>query len=167
MTRESATPPLRLRAATAGDVPVVLRLIRGLAEYERLLDECVATEAQLRESLFGDRPQAEVVIAEWEGEAAGFALFFHNYSTFLARRGLYLEDLFVLPEHRGRGIGRALLSHLARLAVARGCGRFEWAVLDWNAPAIGFYRALGAVPMDEWTVMRVRGEALTRLAAES
>jgi GNAT superfamily N-acetyltransferase len=157
-------PPLRLRAATAADVPTILRLIRGLAEYERLLDECVATEAQLHETLFGERPQAEVVIAEWEGTPAGFALFFHNYSTFLARRGLYLEDLFVLPEHRGRGIGRALLGHLARVAVDRGCGRFEWSVLDWNAPAIGFYRSLGAVPMDDWTIMRVTGESLARLA---
>jgi GNAT superfamily N-acetyltransferase len=156
---------LTLRAATAADVPVVLELIRGLAEYERLLHECVATEEQLRETLFGERPQAEVVIAEWEGAPAGFALFFHNYSTFLARRGLYLEDLFVKPEHRGHGIGRALLVHLAQLAVARGCGRFEWSVLDWNAPAIGFYRALGAVPMDEWTIMRVSGDALTQLAA--
>ncbi|GLC23498.1 GNAT family N-acetyltransferase [Roseisolibacter agri] len=167
MAIDDPTTALRLRAATADDVPTVLRLIRGLAEYERLLDECVATEAQLRETLFGAQPQAEVVIAEWNGEAAGFALFFHNYSTFLARRGLYLEDLFVFPEHRGRGIGRALLSHLARVALARGCGRFEWAVLDWNAPAIGFYRALGAVAMDEWTVMRVTGDALERLAAEN
>lgn len=156
--------PLVIRPATADDAPLVLRLIRGLAEYERLLDECVATEDDVRATLFGSRPQAEVVIAEWEGEPAGFALFFHNYSTFLARRGLYLEDLFVFPAFRGRGIGRALLAHLAALAVERGCGRFEWAVLDWNAPAIGFYRSLGAVPMDEWTVMRVTGDALTRLA---
>jgi GNAT superfamily N-acetyltransferase len=157
-------PPLTLRAATAADVPVVLELIRGLAEYERLLHECVATEAQLHETLFGATPQAEVVIAEWEGTPAGFALFFHNYSTFLAHRGLYLEDLFVKPAFRGHGIGRALLVHLARIAVARGCGRFEWSVLDWNAPAIGFYRALGAVPMDDWTIMRVTGEALVGLA---
>jgi GNAT superfamily N-acetyltransferase len=155
---------LRLRPADIADVPTILRLIRGLAEYERLLDECVATEAQLRDTLFGDRPQAEVVIAEWDGEPAGFALFFHNYSTFLARRGLYLEDLFVLPAHRGHGIGKALLVHLARLAMARQCGRFEWSVLDWNAPAIGFYRALGAVPMEDWTIMRVSGEALGRMA---
>jgi GNAT superfamily N-acetyltransferase len=164
---EPAVQALRIRPAIVADVPTILRLIRGLAEYERLLDECVATEAQLRDTLFGDRPQAEVVIAEWEGEPAGFALFFHNYSTFLARRGLYLEDLFVLPAHRSRGIGKALLVHLARLAVARQCGRFEWSVLDWNAPAIGFYRALGAVPMEDWTIMRVSGEALGRLAAEA
>lgn len=158
---------LRLRPATADDAALVVRLIHGLAEYERLLDECVATEADVRATLFGAQPQAEVVIAEWEGEPAGFALFFHNYSTFLARRGLYLEDLFVLPEHRGRGVGRALLAHLARVAVERGCGRFEWAVLDWNEAAIGFYRALGAVPMSEWTVMRVTGEALDALAREA
>lgn len=164
MTHPHTSGPLHLRAADAADAPVVLELIRGLAEYERLLDACVATEAQLRETLFGDQPQAEVVIAEWEGVPAGFALFFHSYSTFLARRGLYLEDLFVKPAYRGHGIGRALLAHLARLAVARGCGRLEWSVLDWNEPAIGFYRALGAVPMDEWTVMRVDGEALDRLA---
>ena len=163
----ASAPPLHLRAATVADVPTILHLIRGLAEYERLLDECVATEAQLHATLFGEHPQAEVVIAEWEGEPAGFALFLHNYSTFLARRGLYLEDLFVLPAHRGHGIGRALLVHLARLAVERGCGRFEWSVLDWNAPAIGFYRALGAVPMDDWTIMRVTGEALDRLAADA
>ena len=160
----ATSPPLHVRSATAADVPTILHLIRGLAEYERLLDECVATEQQLRETLFGDRPQAEVVIADWEGEPAGFALFFHNYSTFLARRGLYLEDLFVLPAHRGRGIGRALLVHLARLAVERGCGRFEWSVLDWNAPAIAFYRALGAEPMDDWTIMRVTGARLAALA---
>ena len=157
-------PALRLRAATAADVPTILRLIRGLAEYERLLHECEATEAQLHATLFGERPQAEVVLAEWEGAPAGFALFFHNYSTFLARRGLYLEDLFVFPEFRGRGIGRALLVHLARLAVERRCGRLEWAVLDWNEPAIRFYRSLGAAPMDEWTVMRVTGDGLRALA---
>ena len=158
--------PLAIRPATPADVPLVLRLIEGLAEYERLRDQCVATEAALHASLFGPRPDAEVVIAELDGEAAGFALFFHNYSTFLARRGLYLEDLFVWPQLRGRGVGRALLVHLARLAVERGCGRFEWAVLDWNAPAIGFYRALGAEPMDEWTTMRVSGAALATLAAQ-
>jgi GNAT superfamily N-acetyltransferase len=157
-------PALRLRAATAADVPTILRLIRGLAEYERLLHECEATEAQLHATLFGERPQAEVVLAEWEGAPAGFALFFHNYSTFLARRGLYLEDLFVFPEFRGRGIGRALLVHLAGLAAERRCGRLEWAVLDWNEPAIRFYRSLGAAPMDEWTVMRVTGDGLRALA---
>ena len=155
-------------AATEADVPVILELIRGLAEYERLPHEVVATEERLRESLFGARPEAEVVIAwsrEEPGEAAGFALFFHNYSTFLARRGLALEDLFVRPRWRGRGLGRRLLAHLAALAVERGCGRFEWAVLDWNEGAIRFYRSVGDVPMSDWTTYRVTGEALSRLAA--
>lgn len=124
----------------------------------------VATEALLAEGLFGPRPAAEVLIADWDAEPAGFALFFHNFSTFLGRPGLYLEDLFVRPSHRGRGIGAALLRELARLAVARGCGRLEWSVLDWNTPAIGFYRALGAEPQDGWTVHRVTGAALERLA---
>jgi GNAT superfamily N-acetyltransferase len=155
---------MNVRAATVDDVPLILRFIRGLAEYERLADRVVATEEGLRETLFGARPYAEVVIAEEGGEAAGFALFFHNYSTFLGRPGIYLEDLFVLPEFRGRGIGRALLAHLARLAVRRGCGRLEWWVLDWNEDAIRFYRTLGAEPMDDWTVFRVAGDALARLA---
>lgn len=155
---------LRLRAATPDDVPLVRELIEGLAEYERLRHECHATDALLTEALFGARPYAEVTIAEWEGEPAGFALYFHNFSTFLARPGIYLEDLFVRPSHRGRGIGKALLQHLAALAVARGCGRLEWSVLDWNVDAIGFYERLGARPQDEWTVYRVTDAALTRLA---
>ena len=154
-----------LRPARADDVPLILALVRELAEYERAPDACHATEAALATTLFGPAPQAEVVIAEWEAEPAGFALFFHNYSTWEARRGPYLEDLFVRPAFRGRGVGRALLRHLAGIAVARGCGRFEWSVLDWNAPALGFYRALGARAMDEWTVMRVDGDALRALAA--
>lgn len=156
-----------IRAATERDAPLVLELIRGLAEYERLANECVATEQQVRASLFGAAPQAEVVIASVEGEAAGFALFFHNYSTFLARRGLYLEDLFVRPGWRGRGVGRALLAHLARLAIERGCGRFEWSVLDWNEDAIRVYEKLGARPMSDWTLYRVTGAPLERLAAEA
>lgn len=155
-----------LRIATDADVPLIRELIEGLAEYERLRHECVATDDLLRRTLFGATPFAEVVIAEWEGAPAGFALFFHNYSTFLARPGIYLEDLFVRPEHRARGVGKALLQHLASLAVARGCGRLEWSVLDWNVDAIGFYEKLGARPQDEWTVYRVSGEALTRLAAD-
>lgn len=155
-----------IRHAMPEDVPLILRFIRGLAEYERLAHEVVATEDGLRASLFGPAPQAEVIIAEQEGVPAGFALFFHNYSTFLGRRGLYLEDLFVLPEHRGRGIGRLLLSHLAEIAVARRCRRLEWAVLRWNESAIGFYRQLGAVPLDDWSVFRLAGPALERLAAE-
>ncbi|HYH78736.1 MAG TPA: GNAT family N-acetyltransferase [Longimicrobium sp.] len=155
---------MTIRPATPDDVPLILRFIRELAEYERLAHEVVATEDGLRDTLFGPRPYAEVVIAEEAGEPAGFALFFHNYSTFLGRPGIYLEDLYVRPEARGKGIGRALLAHLARLAVARGCGRLEWWVLDWNESAIRFYRALGAQAMDDWTVFRVTGEALARLA---
>ena len=156
--------PATLRPAIAADVPLILDLIRGLAEYERLPHAVVATEEALRASLFGPIAAAEVVIAEVDGAAAGFAPFCHNYSTFLGRRGLWLEDLFVRPAFRGQGIGRALLVHLAEVAVARGCGRLEWSVLDWNESAIGFYRSLGAVPMDEWTTFRVTGEALQRLA---
>ena len=155
-----------LRPATRADVPVILELIRGLAEYERLAAECVATEAALSETLFGTRPQAEVILALADGMPAGFALFFHNYSTFLARHGIYLEDLFVKPAFRGRGIGQLLLVHLAQLAVSRGCGRLEWSVLDWNTDAIRFYETLGAKAMDEWTVYRVTGPALVQLAGE-
>ena len=154
-----------IRPARPEDVAAVLRLIRGLAEYEKLAHEVVATEAALRATLFGDRPAAEVLLAEEDGQAVGLALFFRNYSTFLARPGIYLEDLFVEPAFRGRGIGKALLQAVARLAVQRGCGRFEWSVLDWNTPAIRFYEALGARPMSDWTVMRVTGEALRRLGA--
>ena len=157
--------PLRIEPAGEADVPLILGFIRELAEYERMLDKVVATEAGLREQLFGARPgAAEVVIARSEGEPVGFALFFHNFSTFLGRRGLYLEDLFVRPASRGKGVGRALLAHLARVALERGCGRLEWSVLDWNEPAIGFYRALGAEPMSEWTVFRLSGEPLAELA---
>ena len=154
-----------LRPARPGDVPLVLALIRELADYERLSDAVVADETLLADALFGDAPAAEVVIAEVDGAPAGFALFFQTFSTFLGRRGLYLEDLFVRPAYRGRGLGRRLMAHLAALAVARGCGRFEWTVLDWNAPAIGFYRALGAVGQDEWTVQRLDGVALRALAS--
>jgi GNAT superfamily N-acetyltransferase len=157
-------PRTVLRFAGPGDVATILALIRGLAEYEKLLHECVADEAALSRTLFGERRYAEVVIAEHEGRPAGFALFFHNYSTFLARPGIYLEDLYVLPELRGRGIGEILLAFLGKLAVERGCGRVEWSVLDWNEPAIGFYKRLGAVAMDEWTVFRVTGPALAELA---
>jgi GNAT superfamily N-acetyltransferase len=154
-----------IRPAIAGDVPVILELIRALAEYEKLAHEVVATEADLRRTLFGERPTAEVLIAEDAGAAVGFALFFTSYSTFLARPGLYLEDLFVRPAARGQGIGKALMTALARIAVDRGYGRFEWSVLDWNVDAIGFYRSLGAVGLDQWTVQRVTGDALRRLAA--
>ncbi len=157
-------PKLTLRPAEEADVPLILAFIKGLADYERLAHEVVATEDKLQETLFGEHPAAEVMLAFWEGEPAAFALFFSTYSTFLARPGLYLEDLFVKPEMRGRGVGRALLAYLARLAVARRCGRLEWAVLDWNAPAIGFYETLGAFAMDGWTTYRLTGEALERLA---
>lgn len=157
--------PITIRPARPDDVRIILACIRGLAEYERLAHEVTATEEELRDSLFGARPQAEVLLAFDGAEAVGFALFFHNYSTFLARRGLYLEDLFVFPEYRGKGVGRALLARLARIAEERGCGRFEWSVLDWNADAIRFYRSLGAQPMSDWTVYRVTGEALHALAA--
>jgi GNAT superfamily N-acetyltransferase len=153
-----------IRPATEDDVPIILSLIRELAAYERLSHEVVATEGLLRESLFGERRGAEVLIVCCKGAPAGFALFFHSFSTFLGRPGIYLEDLYVKPEFRGRGIGRALLTHLARLAKERGCGRLEWSVLDWNEPAIKLYKSIGAVPMDEWTVYRVTGEALETLA---
>jgi GNAT superfamily N-acetyltransferase len=156
---------VRIVAAGEGDVPVILRMIRGLADYERLSHEVVATEDRLRESLFGAHPAAEVVLAYAGDEPIGFALFFHNYSTFLARRGLYLEDLFVAPAWRGHGVGAALLRHLASIAVARGCGRMEWAVLDWNEPAIGFYRRLGATLLDDWRLCRLTGDSLLRAAA--
>ncbi|MGH9370264.1 MAG: GNAT family N-acetyltransferase, partial [Vicinamibacterales bacterium] len=149
--------------ATDRDVPVILSLIKALADYERLSDHVIATEASLRDSLFGDRPVAEVVIAYVDSQHAGYALWFHTFSTFLGKPGIYLEDLFVLPDWRGRGIGRALLAHLARIAAERGCGRIEWAVLNWNEPAIGFYRGLGAEPMDEWTVYRLTGDPLLEL----
>jgi GNAT superfamily N-acetyltransferase len=155
-----------VRSARPDDVPAVLSLIRALARYEKLEHEVVGTEADLREHLFGVHPRAEVALVEDGGSIAAFALFFHNYSTFLCKPGLYLEDLFVLPEHRRKGYGRALLGHLARLAVERGCGRFEWAVLDWNEPAIAFYRSLGAKTLEDWRIFRVTGEALGRLAAE-
>jgi GNAT superfamily N-acetyltransferase len=160
-------PHFSIRPATEADVPLVLRFIRELAEYERLLDKCVATEGALRESLFGARPFAEVVFACEDGVEVGFALFFHNYSTFLAQPGIYLEDLFVDPPKRGRGYGKKLLQYLARLAVERNCGRLEWAVLNWNEPAIKFYESLGAKRQDEWTVYRVTGSTLRSLAGPS
>ena len=159
------SPLLSIRPATVDDVPLVRALIGELAEYERLADAAVATDADLRAQLFGERPAAEVLIGEVDGEPAGFALFFHNFSTFLGKRGLYLEDLFVRPAARGAGLGKHLMAALARIAVQRDCGRFEWSVLDWNAPAIGFYRRIGAVGMDEWTVQRLEGEALHALAS--
>jgi GNAT superfamily N-acetyltransferase len=157
---------LDIRAAEPGDVPVIAHLIRELAKFEKLENAVVLTEELLRAGLFGPRPYAEAVIAEEDSQPIGFALFFHTFSTFLARPGLYLEDLFVLADHRGRGVGRALLAHLAHIAVERGCGRLEWAVLDWNQEAIRFYERLGAKPNSEWTVYRLAGEALSSLGRE-
>ncbi len=161
----AAHPLLSIRPATAEDVPLIAQLIRELAEYERLADAAIATEDGLRGQLFGAQPAAEVLIGEVDGTPAGFALFFHNFSTFLGKRGLYLEDLFVRPAFRGSGLGKHLMAALARIAVQRDCGRFEWSVLDWNEPAIGFYRRIGAVGMDEWTVQRLEGDALHALAS--
>ena len=158
------TADIRIVPAMERDVPTILSLIKALAEYERLAHEVEATEDDIRDSLFGDWPGAEVVLAYVGSDLAGFALFFHNYSTFLGRRGLYLEDLFVLPAYRSKGVGRRLLSHLARVAVERRCGRMEWWVLDWNESAIRFYQSIGALPMDDWTVYRLQGDALARLA---
>jgi GNAT superfamily N-acetyltransferase len=153
-----------VRAATAADVPLVLAFIRELAVYERLEHQVVATQADLTAALFGARPYAEVVFACLDGREVGFALFFHNFSTFLGKPGIYLEDLFVRPESRGRGIGKRLLAWLAALALERGCARLDWAVLDWNEPSIGFYKGLGAVALDDWMTMRLTGAALERLA---
>src|SRR6266581_2534000 len=154
----------QIRPARVEDVSIILELIRDLATYERAPDEVIATEEQLVDVLFGERPAAEVLLA-FEGKSpVGFALFFHNFSTWLGRPGLYLEDLFVKPERRGKGYGRALLVELAKIAMERGCGRMEWAVLDWNEPAIKFYRTLGAKPMDQWTVFRLTRDGIARLA---
>ena len=158
---------IRLRVATRDDIALIAHFIRALADYEKLLDEVRLDEGVLAEKLFGPRPYAEVLIGEINGQPEGFALFFHNFSTFEGRPGIYLEDLFVTPEARGSGLGTALLAELARLAVERDCARLEWSVLDWNTPAIDFYKALGAVPMDEWTVYRVDGAALDKLVAHS
>lgn len=153
-----------IRDARPADLDVIIGFIRALADYERLADAVKCDPAGLARHLFGPRPMAEVLIAEHEGDPVGFALFFHNFSTFEGRPGIYLEDLFVQPQARGLGAGKALLARLAALAIERGCARLEWSVLDWNAPAIAFYRSIGAVAMDEWTVQRVDGDALARLA---
>ncbi len=159
-------PEVEIRTATEADVPLILSLIKELAEYERLAHEVSATEDLLRESLFGERQGAEALLGYHEGDPAGFALFFHNFSTFLGRSGIYLEDLYVKPELRGRGVGRAMLVYLAKLARERKCGRLEWSVLNWNEPAIRLYRGIGALPMDGWTVYRLTGESLEGLASQ-
>ena len=164
MRYTTALPGLIIRDAVEQDVPLILSFIRELAVYEKMLDDVVATEDGLKEHLFGERRVAEVLVAEWEGAPVAFALFFHNFSTFLGRPGIYLEDLYVKPEMRGKGIGKAMLSHIANTAKKRGCGRFEWSVLDWNEPAITFYRSIGAVAMDEWEHFRLSGEALETVA---
>lgn len=164
MSPASPNPSLVIRPAVVGDSAVIVQFIEELAEYERLRHQCQATPEAIRQHLFGSAPKAEAVLAEWEGTPVGFALFFHNFSTFLAKPGIYLEDLYVQPQMRGRGIGKALLVHLAQLARERDCGRLEWSVLDWNEPSVAFYRSLGARPMDEWTVHRLEGEALGALA---
>ena len=161
----TALPDFTLRLARADDCGLILALIRELAEYEKLAHEVIASEEILRESLFGERPAAEVIIGEHSGEAVAYALFFHNFSTFTGRPGIYLEDIYVKPEMRGRGYGKCLLTYVARLAVERKCSRMEWSVLDWNEPSINFYRSLGATPMDGWTVQRLAGETLAAVAA--
>jgi GNAT superfamily N-acetyltransferase len=158
---------MQITAATEQDVPVILDLIKQLADYERLAHRVVATEQRLRDTLFGERPAAEVLLASLEGETVGFAVFFTNYSTFLAKPGLYLEDLFVKHHARGKGIGKALLARLAKIAVERDCGRVDWSVLNWNEPSLRFYEALGAVPLSDWTTHRLTGEALIKLARNS
>ncbi len=161
----TALPDFVLREARAEDCGLILALIRELAEYEKLSHEVVATEEVLRETLFGEHPCGEVVIGEFQGKPVGYALFFHNFSTFTGRPGIYLEDIYVKPEMRGRGYGKCLLTFVARLAIERKCTRMEWSVLDWNEPSIRFYRSLGAVAMDEWTVQRLAGSALDEVAA--
>ena len=166
MVVTSSIANFNIRNTTATDIPLILSFIKELAEYEKLSNEVVATEELLTESLFGEHSFAEVVIGYYKNEPVAFALFFHNFSTFLGKPGIYLEDLFVKPEMRGKGIGKVLISYLANLAKKRGCGRLEWWVLDWNKTAIQFYHSIGAKPMDEWTVQRVDGEALDQLAVE-
>ena len=160
----SALPAQLVRTATPADVGPITDLMRGLAEYEKLTHLFIATDELLHDALFGPHPAAECLAAEVDGAVIGYALFFHNYSTFLGRKGLYLEDLYVHPDHRGKGLGKAMLTRLAALAVERGCARFEWSVLDWNQPAIDFYEAMGAVVMPEWRIVRMTGDALESLA---
>lgn len=166
MIIETALPDFRLRRASEDDCGLILGFIKELAEYEKLAHEVVASIDILKETLFGEKSYAEVVIGEYQNTAVGYALFFHNFSTFTGRPGIYLEDLYVQPSLRGKGFGKCLLAYLAKLAVERNCTRVEWSVLDWNEPSIQFYRSIGALPMDEWTVQRLHGEALTSFANE-
>jgi GNAT superfamily N-acetyltransferase len=165
MTSQTRVPDLTIREALPEDTSLILSFIKDLANYEKLLHEVLATEETLQESIFGEHKVAEVILGEIDGEAVGFALFFHNYSTFLGRQGIYIEDLFVKPHMRGLGIGKAMFAYIALIAKKRGCGRLDWWVLDWNEPAIKFYKSLGSVPMSEWTVYRLTGQALDDLAA--
>ncbi|MGA7160442.1 MAG: GNAT family N-acetyltransferase [Bacteroidota bacterium] len=158
------TESIRIERAAPQDIPLILKFIRELAQYERMSQECVATEDLLRKALFGEKKFAEAVIAYYQDKPAGFEVFFHNFSTFLARPGIYLEDLYVSPHLRGKGIGKALLLYLAQLAKERNCGRLEWAVLDWNEPSINFYKKLGAIPLNDWTTFRLTGNALDMFA---
>ena len=166
MNIDTSLPDFVLRKATVEDCPLILSFIRELADYEKLLHDVVASVETLEESLFGEVSYAQSVIGEYQGTPVGYALFFHNFSTFTGRPGIYLEDLYVQPHMRGQGFGKCLLAYLARLAVDKGCTRVEWSVLDWNEPSIQFYRYIGAAPMDEWTVQRLDGEALARFAKE-
>jgi GNAT superfamily N-acetyltransferase len=166
MSSRTKVPEFAIREALPGDVSLILSFIRDLARYEKLLHEVAATEETLQKSLFGERKAAEVLIGEMKGEPVCFALFFHNYSTFLGQQGIYIEDLFVKPQMRGLGIGKAMFAHIARIAKERGCGRLDWWVLDWNGPAIGFYKSLGSTPMSDWTVYRLSGQALDELTAD-
>ncbi len=159
----STNKTLKIRDATKEDVPLILQLIREIAEYEKLSHEVIATEAIVYESLFGKEKSAEVIIGEYENETVGYALFFHNFSTFLGKKGLYLEDLFVRPQYRGMGFGKKLLLHLVKISKDRNCGRMEWSVLNWNTPAIEFYKSLGAKPMEEWTIYRLDEAAISKL----
>ncbi|HEY9745252.1 MAG TPA: GNAT family N-acetyltransferase [Oculatellaceae cyanobacterium] len=165
-TRETQEMAYTIREAVEADVPVILQLIRELAEYEKLLHEVEATEERLAQSLFAFNATAKALMVDVDGRSVGFALYFYNYSTFLAKKGIYLEDLYVQPAYRGKGLGKALLTKLAQIAVKEDCGRLEWSVLDWNAPSIAFYKSLEAVPMDEWTTYRLTGEALSRLGRQ-
>lgn len=164
MTSKKTISGLILRKAVEKDIPIILVFIKALAAYERMSDEVRATEESLKKTLFDEKSYAEVILAELNGKAVGFALYFHNYSTFVSKPGLYLEDIFVYPDYRGKGIGKLMMQYLARLAVKRDCGRFEWSCLTWNEPSLEFYRSLGAVPMHDWVTLRVDGEKLHRLA---
>jgi len=165
MSQTEDTAKFNIRATNASDCALILTFIKELAEYEKLSHEVVATESQLQKTLFGEKPDAEVLIGEFENSPVAYALFFHNYSTFTGRPGIYLEDVYVKPEMRGRGFGKSIMQHIAKLAVARDCSRFEWSVLDWNEPSIKFYRSIGATAMKGWTVQRMDGNALTDFAS--